>query len=185
MPQLDTASGEFNGLCSPFRCRYSELINTRPVIGIGYWQSGNVWSAIANKDYVSGTKTNQAQFVNNLKTVFKLRANYDKFGWISHWILVAWWRWLTPDVGYVFINRSSRMTSLKGSAISISTMMTPCVFQFPIGYLYLLTLLLAGGHKQRCMGIGPTRTLHYCLKPLQLGTTSTSCMFPHALLNYA
>ncbi|KAF8074659.1 endo-1,6-alpha-mannosidase [Lyophyllum atratum] len=61
MPQLDIATGEFKG--------------------IGYWQSGNAWSAIANHDHVSGQKTYQANVVKNLKTVFRLRKNFDQFGW--------------------------------------------------------------------------------------------------------
>ncbi|TFK39568.1 endo-1,6-alpha-mannosidase [Crucibulum laeve] len=60
LPQLNSATGEFNG--------------------IGYWQSGNVWSAMANQDHFTGQTTNQAQVVKNLNTVFNLRANYDQFG---------------------------------------------------------------------------------------------------------
>ncbi|KAF8160009.1 endo-1,6-alpha-mannosidase [Crassisporium funariophilum] len=48
--------------------------------GIGYWQSGNVWSAMALQDQLTGTTTNKATVVNNLKAVFKLRVNYDRFG---------------------------------------------------------------------------------------------------------
>lgn len=49
-------------------------------LGIGYWQSGNVFSAMANQDFFAGTTTNKAQVVSNLKNVFNLRANYDEFG---------------------------------------------------------------------------------------------------------
>ncbi|GLB43346.1 putative glycoside hydrolase family 76 protein [Lyophyllum shimeji] len=45
LPQLNSATGEFNG--------------------IGYWQSGNVWSAMANQDKFAGTTTNQAQVYND------------------------------------------------------------------------------------------------------------------------
>ncbi|KAG6918174.1 hypothetical protein DXG01_016159 [Tephrocybe rancida] len=60
LPQLNSATGEFNG--------------------IGYWQSGNVWSAMANHDKSAGTKTFSASVVANLRKVFTLRANYDQFG---------------------------------------------------------------------------------------------------------
>lgn len=60
IPQLNSATGEFKG--------------------IGYWQSGNVYSAIALQDQLTKTTTNQATVVNNLKKVFQLRKNYDQFG---------------------------------------------------------------------------------------------------------
>ncbi|EDR05181.1 endo-1,6-alpha-mannosidase [Laccaria bicolor S238N-H82] len=60
LPQLDSATGEFNG--------------------IGYWQAGNVWTAIANHDHFAGTDKNKALVVNNLNTAFKLHAHYDKYG---------------------------------------------------------------------------------------------------------
>uniref|UniRef100_A0A0W0G1L0 Glycoside hydrolase family 76 protein n=1 Tax=Moniliophthora roreri TaxID=221103 RepID=A0A0W0G1L0_MONRR len=63
LPQLDSSTAEFNG--------------------IGYWQSGNVFSAMANLDHITGTNTNQARVVNNLNTAFNLHANYDKFE-VSH-----------------------------------------------------------------------------------------------------
>jgi len=62
IPQLNPATGEFKG--------------------IGYWQSGNVYSAIALQDQLTKTTTNQATVVNNLKKVFQLRKNYDQFGWV-------------------------------------------------------------------------------------------------------
>jgi hypothetical protein len=48
-------------------------------IGVGYWQSGNVWTAMANQDRYAGTTVNKAQVVNNLNLVFSLRQNYDEF----------------------------------------------------------------------------------------------------------
>jgi hypothetical protein len=48
--------------------------------GIGYWQSGNVWSAMANQDHFAGTHTNKAAVLSNLNTAFRLHANYDSFG---------------------------------------------------------------------------------------------------------
>ncbi|KAF7371137.1 Glycoside hydrolase family 76 protein [Mycena sanguinolenta] len=60
-PQLDSSTGEFNGL--------------------GYWQSGNVWSVLANQDHSAGTTTNKALVVNNLNLVFSRWAHYDQFGW--------------------------------------------------------------------------------------------------------
>ncbi|KAJ7777129.1 endo-1,6-alpha-mannosidase [Mycena metata] len=58
-PQLNSATGEFNGL--------------------GYWQSGNVWSVLANQDHLAGTTTNKALVVNNLNLVFSRWAHYDQF----------------------------------------------------------------------------------------------------------
>ncbi|KAJ7262014.1 endo-1,6-alpha-mannosidase [Mycena rebaudengoi] len=63
MPQLNSATGEFNG--------------------IGYWQAGNVWSVLANQDRFAGTTVNKAAVVNNLNKVFGLRAHYDQFGYSS------------------------------------------------------------------------------------------------------
>ncbi|KAJ7780086.1 endo-1,6-alpha-mannosidase [Mycena maculata] len=60
-PQLDASTGEFNGL--------------------GYWQSGNVFSVLANQDHLAGTTTNQALVQNNLNLVFGLWPHYDQFGW--------------------------------------------------------------------------------------------------------
>ncbi|KAJ7114063.1 endo-1,6-alpha-mannosidase [Mycena epipterygia] len=62
-PQLNSATGEFNG--------------------IGYWQSGNVWSVLANQDHLAGTTTNKALVVNNLNLVFSRWAHYDQFGVIT------------------------------------------------------------------------------------------------------
>ncbi|KAJ7663952.1 endo-1,6-alpha-mannosidase [Mycena polygramma] len=58
-PQLNSGTGEFNG--------------------IGYWQSGNVWSVLANQDHLAGTTTNKALVVNNLNLVFSRWAHYDQF----------------------------------------------------------------------------------------------------------
>ncbi|KAF9063310.1 endo-1,6-alpha-mannosidase [Rhodocollybia butyracea] len=52
LPQLDTSNAQFHG--------------------IGYWQAGNVFSAMANFDHLAGTKTYQTQVTNGLKTAFKL-----------------------------------------------------------------------------------------------------------------
>ncbi|KAJ7155889.1 endo-1,6-alpha-mannosidase [Mycena filopes] len=57
-PQLNAATGEFNG--------------------IGYWQSGNVWSVLANQDHLAGTTTNKALVVKNLNLVFSRWAHYDQ-----------------------------------------------------------------------------------------------------------
>ncbi|KAJ7483428.1 endo-1,6-alpha-mannosidase [Mycena latifolia] len=62
-PQLNSATGEFNG--------------------IGYWQSGNVWSVLANQDHSAGTTTNKALVLNNLNLVFSRWAHYDQFGVIT------------------------------------------------------------------------------------------------------
>ncbi|KAF5367312.1 hypothetical protein D9757_010100 [Collybiopsis confluens] len=60
LPQLDTANAQFNG--------------------IGYWQSGNVFSAMANFDHLAGTSTYENQVVNGLQTAFNLFPNFDQFG---------------------------------------------------------------------------------------------------------
>ncbi|KAG9223675.1 hypothetical protein CCMSSC00406_0004984 [Pleurotus cornucopiae] len=59
LPQLNSATAEFNG--------------------IGFWQSGNVWSVLANQDRIAGSTVNQARVIANLNTAFRLNANYDKF----------------------------------------------------------------------------------------------------------
>uniref|UniRef100_A0A8H8CE62 Endo-1,6-alpha-mannosidase n=1 Tax=Psilocybe cubensis TaxID=181762 RepID=A0A8H8CE62_PSICU len=61
LPQLDSSTGQFNG--------------------IGYWQAANVFSAMALQDQVAKTTTNKNIVVNNLKLVFGLFKNYDQFGW--------------------------------------------------------------------------------------------------------
>jgi len=49
--------------------------------GIGYWQSGNVWSTISIKDKLAGQTTNKDIVVKNLKAVFSAHQNFDKFGY--------------------------------------------------------------------------------------------------------
>lgn len=49
-------------------------------IDIGYWQVGNVWSAMAIQDELTTTQTNKAAVVQNLNLVFGLFSNYDQFG---------------------------------------------------------------------------------------------------------
>ncbi|KAF7309385.1 hypothetical protein MIND_00309300 [Mycena indigotica] len=58
--------------------------------GIGYWQSGNVFSALANKDKTTGTTTNQEFVINNLDAVFKKYAHYDKYGY-APFLRPLWW----------------------------------------------------------------------------------------------
>ncbi|KAF9525923.1 endo-1,6-alpha-mannosidase [Crepidotus variabilis] len=62
LPQLNTGNAQFNG--------------------IGYWQSANVYSAMANQDYHAKTATNKANVINNLNKAFSLYSNYDQFGWV-------------------------------------------------------------------------------------------------------
>ncbi|KAJ7065457.1 endo-1,6-alpha-mannosidase [Mycena amicta] len=68
-PQLNSATGEFNG--------------------IGYWQSGNVWSVLANQDKSTGTTVNKALVINNLNLVFSRWAHYDQFGCFNDDAM--WW----------------------------------------------------------------------------------------------
>ncbi|KAJ7114051.1 hypothetical protein C8R44DRAFT_881601 [Mycena epipterygia] len=70
IPQLDSATGELNG--------------------IGYWQSGNVWSVLANQDHLAGTTTNKVLVVDNLDLVFSRWAHYDQFGWGAQAALYAY-----------------------------------------------------------------------------------------------
>ncbi|KAF5362450.1 hypothetical protein D9756_002730 [Leucocoprinus leucothites] len=84
LPQLNSGTGEFNG--------------------IGYWQSGNVWTTMANQDRFAGSNVNQARVVNNLNLVFNLRANYDQFGVCCYYILTD-----VPDFDFRPLNSSSMM----------------------------------------------------------------------------
>nr|GAT42694.1 glycoside hydrolase family 76 protein [Mycena chlorophos] len=67
-PQLNSATGEFNGL--------------------GYWQSGNVWSVMANQDHSAGTTVNEALVINNLNLVWGRWSNYDQYGYNDD---AMWW----------------------------------------------------------------------------------------------
>lgn len=67
-PQLDSGTGEFNG--------------------IGFWQSGNVWSVLANQDRLAGTTTNKALVLKNLNLVFSRTTHYDKFQFNDD---AMWW----------------------------------------------------------------------------------------------
>ncbi|KAJ3745446.1 endo-1,6-alpha-mannosidase [Lentinula detonsa] len=60
LPQLDTSDAQFNG--------------------IGYWQSGNVFSAMANFDHLAGTTVYETQVVDGLSTAFDLYSNFDQYG---------------------------------------------------------------------------------------------------------
>lgn len=57
--QLNTGTAEFNG--------------------IGFWQSGNVFSVLANHDRLAGVTTYRDRTLNGLNTAFRLNANYDRF----------------------------------------------------------------------------------------------------------
>jgi len=50
-------------------------------IGIGFWQSANVYSAMAIQDQITGGRANKAAVVNNLKLAFKRNKNYDPYGY--------------------------------------------------------------------------------------------------------
>ncbi|KAJ3732041.1 endo-1,6-alpha-mannosidase [Lentinula guzmanii] len=63
LPQLDTSDAQFNG--------------------IGYWQSGNVFSAMANFDHLAGTTVYETQVVDGLSTAFDLYSNFDQYGVIT------------------------------------------------------------------------------------------------------
>jgi hypothetical protein len=74
-PKLNATTGEFNGASGS-----TEGARMLTALGIGYWQSGNVWSVLANQDHLAGTTTNKALVVNNLNLVFSRWAHYDKLG---------------------------------------------------------------------------------------------------------
>ncbi|KIJ55510.1 hypothetical protein M422DRAFT_151671 [Sphaerobolus stellatus SS14] len=61
LPQLNSATGEFNG--------------------VGFWQSGNIWSAMALKDLIAGTTTNQARVTSNLHLVASLHSGFYETHW--------------------------------------------------------------------------------------------------------
>ncbi|KAI0094828.1 glycoside hydrolase [Irpex rosettiformis] len=56
--------------------------------GIGYWQSGNVFSAMANHDHFAGTTTYKTTVLNGLNTAFSKYAHYDQFGYNDD---AMWW----------------------------------------------------------------------------------------------
>ena len=49
--------------------------------GIGYWQAGNVISAMANYDYFAKTKVYQTDVVNTLNSAYSLYAHADQYGY--------------------------------------------------------------------------------------------------------
>lgn len=83
LPQLNSATGEFNGEHFPRLQVHQRFYQCKILPGIGYWQSGNVWSAMANHDHFAGTTTYQSQVISNMKTVFNLRADYDQYGYVT------------------------------------------------------------------------------------------------------
>ncbi|PBK98862.1 endo-1,6-alpha-mannosidase [Armillaria gallica] len=68
LPQLNSATGGFNG--------------------IGYWQSGNVFSVMAIQDWLAHTTKNKALVEDNLELVWGLWKNYDQFGYNDD---AMWW----------------------------------------------------------------------------------------------
>ncbi|KAF9564882.1 endo-1,6-alpha-mannosidase [Agrocybe pediades] len=99
VPQLDSATGEFNG--------------------IGYWQSGNAYSAMALLDQVTHSTTNKAVVVGNLKKVFGLRKNFDKFGFNDD---AMWW----ATAAY-YAYRAYGDTTLLADAVATWNAVTPYV----------------------------------------------------------
>ncbi|KAF8327335.1 endo-1,6-alpha-mannosidase [Amanita rubescens] len=68
LPQLTPSDAQFNG--------------------IGWWQSGNVWSAIANHDYHAKTRTYQTQVIDNIKKGWSLYTNFDPYEYNDD---ALWW----------------------------------------------------------------------------------------------
>ncbi|KAJ7173417.1 endo-1,6-alpha-mannosidase [Mycena filopes] len=109
-PQLNSATGEFNG--------------------IGYWQSGNVWSVLANQDHLAGTTTNKALVVNNLNLVSSRWAHYDQFQYNDD---AMWWA-QAALYGY----RAYADTNLLAHAVDVWTHVTG----------YVITAAEASARKQ-------------------------------------
>ncbi|KAJ7230371.1 endo-1,6-alpha-mannosidase [Mycena pura] len=95
-PQLDAATGEFNG--------------------IGYWQSGNVWSVLANQDNSAATTVNKALVLNNLNLVFSRWAHYDQFGFNDDAI---WWAQAA-----LYAHRAYGDTTMLAHAVDVWTHVT-------------------------------------------------------------
>ncbi|KII85643.1 hypothetical protein PLICRDRAFT_178686 [Plicaturopsis crispa FD-325 SS-3] len=74
-----------------------QLGSTGQFNGIGYWQSGNVWSVAANQDHVAGTTVNKDATTNALNAVFAAYANYDQYGVSAAYNDDAMW-WATAAV---------------------------------------------------------------------------------------
>lgn len=48
--------------------------------GIGYWQAGNVFSAMANFDHLAGQTKYETMVIDGLTTAFNLFTDFDQFG---------------------------------------------------------------------------------------------------------
>ncbi|KAE9396273.1 endo-1,6-alpha-mannosidase [Gymnopus androsaceus JB14] len=68
LPQLDASDASFNG--------------------IGYWQAGNVFSAMANFDHLAGTTEYEDVVIDGLTTAFSLFTDFDQFGFNDD---AMWW----------------------------------------------------------------------------------------------
>ncbi|KZT68825.1 endo-1,6-alpha-mannosidase [Daedalea quercina L-15889] len=62
--------------------------STASFSGIGYWQNGNVFSAMANQDYFAKTTVYQSTVVDALNTVYSLYSNADQYGYNDD---AMWW----------------------------------------------------------------------------------------------
>lgn len=91
LPQLDTGTGQFNG--------------------IGFWQSGNVWTVLANQDHLVGNTVNQQNVVTYLNKAFQLNSNYDPFGFNDD---AMWWA-----TAAVYAYRAYGSSDLLSHAVSV------------------------------------------------------------------
>jgi hypothetical protein len=57
-------------------CLESQPSLTYLALGLGFWQSGNIWSATALKDLIAGTSVNQGSVTNNLVLVANLHPSF-------------------------------------------------------------------------------------------------------------
>ncbi|KJA14158.1 hypothetical protein HYPSUDRAFT_220630 [Hypholoma sublateritium FD-334 SS-4] len=94
MTQLDSSTGQF--------------------ANIGYWQAGNVWTAMAIQDELTTTQTNKADVVQNLNLVFGLFSNYDQFGGKFQFNDDALW-WATAAM---YASKAYNNTQLLDNAVS-------------------------------------------------------------------
>lgn len=76
MGQYTSSNAQFNGMSHSTR----STLHPDQLLGIGYWQAANAWSAMANHDWIAKTTTYQGTVTSALNTAFSLYTNYDQYG---------------------------------------------------------------------------------------------------------
>ena len=74
MQPASSKVGEYAGVV------FLRLVDWFYGLGIGFWQSGNVWSAIANHDLFAGSDANKALVLANLDNVYQAHPASENFG---------------------------------------------------------------------------------------------------------